>query len=63
MLGTLHESDVGDVVLGLKNPDAVAAAYDDLADRLGPHVLLSSMAQGQAEMAFGLVRNPDLAAS
>lgn len=56
--GILHKSDVGGVVLGLKSPDAVAAAYDDLAARLGPRVLLSGMAQGQAEMAFGLVRDP-----
>jgi acetate---CoA ligase (ADP-forming) len=35
-LGTLHKSDVGGVVLGLRDERAVAAAYADLRDRLSP---------------------------
>ncbi len=53
--GILHKSDVGGVILKLQDEDAVAKAYDDLAARLGPRVLLCGMAEGQVEMAFGLV--------
>lgn len=56
--GILHKSDVGGVKLNLADEAAVGAAYDDLAARLGPRVLISAMARGQAEMAFGLVRDP-----
>ena len=53
--GILHKSDVGGVILKLQDEEAVARAYDDLAARLGPRVLLCGMAEGQVEMAFGLV--------
>lgn len=53
--GILHKSDVGGVILKLQDEEAVAKAYDDLAARLGPRVLLCGMAEGQVEMAFGLV--------
>lgn len=56
--GILHKSDVGGVKLGLQDEESVLAAYEDLAARLGPRVLISGMASGQAEMAFGLVRDP-----
>lgn len=56
--GILHKSDVGGVVLGLETEEAVSAAYQDISQRLGPRVLISGMAQGQAEMAFGLVCDP-----
>ena len=35
-VGTVHKSDVGGVVLGLRDERAVAAAYADLRDRLSP---------------------------
>lgn len=57
MPGILHKSDVGGVVLGIADGEAAGRAHDDLARRLGPRVLLSAMARGQAEMAFGLVRD------
>lgn len=56
--GILHKSDVGGVILKLQTEQAVVQAYDDLATRLGPRVLLCSMAHGSAEMAFGLVSDP-----
>lgn len=56
--GILHKSDVGGVCLGLTDEAAVADAYDEFAERFGPRVLVSAMATGQAEMAFGLVRDP-----
>ena len=55
--GILHKSDVGGVVLGVEDEASVTTAYDDLAERLGPRVLISGMASGTAEMAFGLVRD------
>lgn len=55
MPGILHKSDVGGVMLGIADADAAGRAYDDLSTRLGPRVLLTEMARGQAEMAFGLV--------
>jgi acyl-CoA synthetase (NDP forming) len=35
-LGTLHKSDAGGVVLGLRDEEAVAAAFADLSERLAP---------------------------
>ncbi len=53
-----HKSDVGGVALGLDGDDAVAAAYDDMAERLGPRVLVSPMAPSGVELAFGMVNDP-----
>ena len=38
--GIAHKSDVGGVRLGLASPAEAGAAYDDLAARLGPRVLV-----------------------
>jgi acyl-CoA synthetase (NDP forming) len=58
--GIAHKSDVGGVRLGLARPAELGAAYDDLAARLGPHVLVSQTAPPGAELALGLVRDPAL---
>jgi acetate---CoA ligase (ADP-forming) len=55
-----HKSDVGGVRLGLGDPAAVGAAYDDLAARLGPRVLVCQTAAPGTELALGLVRDPAL---
>jgi acetate---CoA ligase (ADP-forming) len=55
-----HKSDVGGVRLGLSDPAAVSAAYDDLAARLGPRVLVCETAAPGTELALGLVRDPAL---
>ena len=55
-----HKSDVGGVVLGLDDPDALAAAYADLADRLGRRVLVCQTAPAGPELALGLIRDPGL---
>ncbi|MEX0815639.1 MAG: acetate--CoA ligase family protein, partial [Dongiaceae bacterium] len=44
MPGVLHKSDRGGVRLRLGDAAAVAAAYEDLARRLGPRVLVMAMA-------------------
>jgi hypothetical protein len=54
----LHKSDVGGVRLGLTGDDEVAAAYLDLASRLGPRVTVSAMAGDGVELALGIVRDP-----
>jgi acetate---CoA ligase (ADP-forming) len=55
-----HKSDVGGVRLGLGDPAAVGTAYDDLAARLGPRVLVCETAPPGPELALGLVRDPAL---
>jgi acyl-CoA synthetase (NDP forming) len=55
-----HKSDVGGVCLGLADPQAVADAYDDVSDRLGPRVLLCETAAPGTELALGLTRDPAL---
>jgi len=53
--GVAHKSDVGGVWLGLDGPEELAAAYGDLADRLGPRVLVAAMADPGVELALGVV--------
>jgi acyl-CoA synthetase (NDP forming) len=56
--GIAHKSDVGGVVLGLEEPDRLAAAYEQLAGRLGPRVLVTTMAGPGVELALGVVHDP-----
>jgi acyl-CoA synthetase (NDP forming) len=56
--GVQHKSDVGGVALGLADPDAVRAAYLDIAERLGPEVVVAAMAPAGVELAMGVVRDP-----
>ena len=58
--GIAHKSDVGGVRLGLAGPDAAGAAYDDLAARLGPRVLVCETAAPGTELALGLIRDAAL---
>jgi len=58
--GIAHKSDVGGVRLGLAGPDAAGAAYDDLAARLGPRVLVCQTAAPGTELGLGLVRDAAL---
>jgi acyl-CoA synthetase (NDP forming) len=56
--GVQHKSDVGGVVLGLSDADELRAAYEDVASRLGPHVIVAAMAPPGVELALGIVRDP-----
>ncbi len=58
--GIAHKSDVGGVRLGLADPGAVGAAYDDLAARLGPRILVCQTAPPGTELALGVVRDAAL---
>jgi acyl-CoA synthetase (NDP forming) len=56
--GIAHKSDVGGVVLGLRTPEDLAAAYVDISTRLGPEVTVSSMAERGVELSVGMFRDP-----
>jgi acyl-CoA synthetase (NDP forming) len=58
--GLAHKSDVGGVVVGLDDAEAVRAAYQDLAARLGPRVLVCASAAPGVELALGIARDPQL---
>ncbi len=52
-----HKTEADGVRLGLADAAAVGAAYDDLAERLGPRVLVQRQVEG-VEVALGIVRDP-----
>jgi acyl-CoA synthetase (NDP forming) len=56
----LHKSDVGGVVLGINDAGELAAAYADLASRLGPRVLVCRSVRPGVELALGIVADPEL---
>lgn len=53
-----HKSDVGGVRPGLTTPEAVSAAYDDMAARLSPDVLVAEMLAPGSEWSLGAVNDP-----
>ncbi|MGC8470953.1 MAG: acetate--CoA ligase family protein [Acidimicrobiales bacterium] len=53
-----HKSDVAGVVLDLRSPRELAAAYSDLERRLGPDATVTAMAPSGVELALGIVRDP-----
>jgi acetate---CoA ligase (ADP-forming) len=55
--GVHHKTEVDGVRLGIADVDAALAAYDDLASRLGPRVLVQRQLSG-VEVALGIVRDP-----
>lgn len=56
--GVQHKSDAGGVALDLDDADKLSAAYEDLASRLGPNVVVAAMAPAGVEVALGVVRDP-----
>jgi acyl-CoA synthetase (NDP forming) len=55
-----HKTEARGVVLGLATPGALAAAYRDLAARLGPRALIFETVPAGPELSLGLARDPDL---
>jgi acetate---CoA ligase (ADP-forming) len=55
--GVRHKTEADGVRLGLADRAAVAAAYADLARRLGPRVVVQRQTSG-VEVALGIVRDP-----
>ncbi|HYK27212.1 MAG TPA: acetate--CoA ligase family protein [Streptosporangiaceae bacterium] len=55
-----HKSDVGGVLVGIANAGQLAAAYAEMAARLGPRVLVCQSVPAGVEVALGVVRDPQL---
>ncbi len=53
-----HKSDVGGVVIGIRDRASLGVAYNDMQSRLGPRVLLSAMAPAGVEIALGASVDP-----
>jgi len=53
----LHKTDVGGVVLGLADKEALLAAYDMMAASLGPRVLLQDTVLPGIEMLVGMIND------
>jgi acyl-CoA synthetase (NDP forming) len=53
-----HKTDVGGVVLGLSDDDALAAAYRVMSQALGAAVTVDTMVDGGVEISVGFVRDP-----
>jgi acyl-CoA synthetase (NDP forming) len=59
MPGIAHKSDVGGVVLDIRDAAALEVAYRDMVKRIGPRVIVTPMiASGGVELALGMVRDP-----
>ena len=56
----LHKSDAGGVILGVRGPAELAAAYRDLSARLGPRVLVCESVPPGTELSLGIARDADL---
>lgn len=55
--GILHKSEAGGVKLAIGDENALHEAYEDLAARLGPQVVVMPMAPDGVELALGIVRD------
>ena len=61
-----HKSDVGGVQLNLRNPEALAQAFDDMMERIGRHypldvvdgVMIQPMVDGGSELILGGRQDP-----
>ncbi len=56
----LHKSDAGGVLLGIRDPAELTAAYRDLCARLGPRTLVSESIPAAPELALGIARDAEL---
>ncbi|MBI1779189.1 MAG: acetate--CoA ligase family protein [Proteobacteria bacterium] len=56
--GIMHKTDADGVRLGLADPPRLRAAYDDMAQRLGPRVLIAAMAAPGVEVMLGMKLDP-----
>jgi acyl-CoA synthetase (NDP forming) len=56
--GVHHKSDVGGVKLDIRGEAHLRAAYEEMAPRLGPRMLLTQMVEKGTELALGGVHDP-----
>jgi acetyltransferase len=57
--GIAHKSDVGGVVVGIADREALETAYSSMLQAFGPKALIQEMASPGIELAFGYIRDPD----
>jgi acyl-CoA synthetase (NDP forming) len=55
-----HKTDVAGVTVGLRDDVELAAAYRDIAERLGPNVVVCEQVPAGVELLVGAVRDPSL---
>lgn len=53
-----HKTEVGGVMLGLSDGEALARAYRGMSARLGPEATVQEMVEPGVEVALGVVRDP-----
>jgi acyl-CoA synthetase (NDP forming) len=56
--GVVHKSDAGGVRLGITDAGMLVAAYAEMSHSFGPEVTVSAMVPPGAELALGIVRDP-----
>lgn len=56
--GVTHKSDASGVRLGIADADMLATAYAEMSQPLGPDVTVSATVSPGAELALGIVRDP-----
>jgi acyl-CoA synthetase (NDP forming) len=56
--GVHHKSDVGGVKLDIRSEAHLRAAYEEMAHRLGPRMLLTQMVEQGTELALGGLHDP-----
>jgi acetate---CoA ligase (ADP-forming) len=56
--GVAHKSDAGGVRLAITDAGMLVAAYAEMSRSLGPEVTVSAMVPPGAELALGIVRDP-----
>jgi acyl-CoA synthetase (NDP forming) len=56
--GVAHKSDAGGVRLGIADAGMLVAAYAEMSRSFGPEVTVSAMVPPGAELALGIVRDP-----
>ena len=56
--GVQHKTEAGGVVLGIGDADGLKVAYENLASRLGPDVVVAAMETAGVELALGVIRDP-----
>jgi acyl-CoA synthetase (NDP forming) len=56
--GLAHKTEQGGVVVSIRDESDLAAAYQDLWERLGPAALVAPMIEGEVELLLGARQDP-----
>ena len=56
--GISHKSDVGGVIINIRDESTLLERYRELSKRLGPEVLLSQMVGKGTEVGLGIINDP-----